>query len=83
MEQDRIASAILSENDWIMSEFLHDNNAEKTIDNIRMVADEDEGLENLIFELGLAYLIRVCKGQQYFLNKVLGGAYEQQTFGII
>lgn len=58
----KLAKGILKDNVWIIDDFADGKSDEVIADSIRKVADENDGFENVIFELGLEYLMKAGKG---------------------
>lgn len=67
-EKEKIILSIIKSNPWMTSEFFNDIDTEKFADSLRESADKNEGLENMLFELGICQLIETL-GQQCFINK--------------
>lgn len=62
MKIKRMSKKILYDNFWIIQDFVKGQSNGEIKDSIRKVADEDDGFENVIFELGLEYLMKAGKG---------------------
>lgn len=59
---------ILKENEWIMTE--HSYKKKKRIaDDIRYLADMNPDFENLVFELGIEYLLSAKQGGRHEPNR--------------
>lgn len=63
----KMSKRILRDHFWILQDFAHGLSDEVIADSIRKVADENDGLENAVFELGLACLIKT--GGKGFLRE--------------
>ena len=57
----KMAKGILKNNVWIIEDFADGKSDEVIADSIRRVADGNEDLENVIFELGLDCLMKAGK----------------------
>ena len=56
-----LINSIISQNPWITSELKNGVSVDKIAESIRLIADENDCLDNLIFELGLVALLSALK----------------------